>query len=107
MMEGLWSDILERFGEDVILRKNEVDIPARALVQPCLELRKGQELPGPLGLERQERFRYLGPAGRPLDLDTVVVWRDRDYRVRWAQLTGEGVCPHWWAVLCPREEEVL
>ena len=24
-----------------------------------------------------------------------------------AQMVGEGVCPHWWAVLEPREEEAL
>lgn len=104
MMERLWSDILERFGEDVTLRKGEVDTPGRALVQPLLERGKEQELPGPLGLERQERFRYLGPAGLPLDLDTVVAWKGKEYRVQRAHLMGEGVCPHWWAVLRPREE---
>ena len=104
MMERLWDGILSRFGEDVILKNNEVDISARALIQPCLEKTKEQELPGPLGLERQERFRYLGPAGLPLDLDTVVAWKGKEYRVQRAHLMGEGVCPHWWAVLRPREE---
>ena len=46
----------------------------------------------------------MGPAGLPLDLDTVVEWRGRTWRVRSAHLVGEGVCPHWWAMLVPREE---
>ena len=103
MMERLWNGILDRFGEDVVLRRDGTDTPVRALVQPCLERSGAQELPGPLGLERQERFRYLGPVRHPLDLDTAVEWRGREYRVQWAQLAGEGVCPHWWAVLRPRE----
>ena len=107
MMEQLWNGILERFGTDVILRKDEGDVQIRALVQPRLERGKEQELPGPLGLERKECFRYLGPARYPLDLDTTVEWKGREYRVRWAQLAGEGVCPHWWAVLCPGEEAAL
>lgn len=104
MMERLWSSILECFGEDVILRKDTVDISGRALIQPLPERGKEQEMPGPLGLERQERFRYLGPAGHPLDADTVVEWKGKEYRVQRANLMGEGVCPHWWAVLCPGEE---
>lgn len=104
MMEQLWNEILERFGENVILRKDEVDIESKALIQPYREREAEQVLPGPLGLGRQEQFRYLGPARRPLDLDTVVEWNKKEYRVQRAQLVGEGVCPHWWAVLYPREE---
>lgn len=107
MMERLWDSILERFGENVTIRKDEVDVLTRALVQPCLEKGKEQELAGPMGLGRQERFRYMGPVRYPLDLDTTVEWKGRRFRVQWAQLVGEGVCPHWWAVLCPREEGAL
>ena len=104
MMEQVWVDILNRFGENVILKQKEVDIPVRALIQPCLDRKKEQERPGPLGVGAQDCFRYMGPARHPLDLDTVVAWRGRDYRVRQAYLVGEGICPHWWAVLYPREE---
>ena len=86
MMERLWSSILECFGEDVILRKDTVDISGRALIQPLPERGKEQEMPG------------------PLDADTVVEWKGKEYRVQRAHLMGEGVCPHWWAVLCPGEE---
>jgi len=106
-MERLWDGILERFGQDVTLRDGENETPVRALVQPWLERSKEQEVPGPLGLGRQDRFRYMGPARHPVGLDTVVEWKGRAYRVQWAQLVGEGVCPYWWAVLYPREEGAL
>ena len=107
MMKRLWSGILERFGEDVVLRGSEAGPPVRALVQPLLERGEEQEAPGPLGWERRDRFRYLGPAEHPLDLDTVVEWNGKEYRVRRAHFVGAGVCPHWWAVLSPREEAAL
>ena len=101
---------MERYGQEVVLRGRET-AACRAIVQPCLDRSGEQEEAGPLGLERRERFRYMGPAGLPLDLDTVVEWRGRTWRVRSAQLrvssvqlVGEGVCPHWWAMLVPREE---
>lgn len=103
-MEQVWGDILKRFGQEVVLRKQEVEISLQALVQPCLERKERQEVPGPLGLERREWFRYMGPAGYPLDTDTVVIWRGKEYRVQSARMAGEGVCPHWWATLCPRDE---
>ena len=103
MMNRIWSDILERFGQEVVLRGRET-AACRAIVQPCLDRSGEQEEAGPLGLERRERFRYMGPAGLPLDLDTVVEWRGRTWRVRSAHLVGDGVCPHWWAMLVPREE---
>lgn len=93
MMERLWADILERFGQDVVLRKNEGDISVRALVQPCLSREREQGC-----------FRYMGPPGQPLDLDTVVRWKGQEFRVRSANLVGDGICAHWWAMLCPRDE---
>lgn len=107
MMERLWSNILNRFGQDVTLRKKEGDVTLRALIQPCMERGIQQELPGALGLGRQDRFRYFGPAQYPLDLDTIVVWKEKGYRVQLAQLAGDGVCPHCRAVLYPREEAAV
>lgn len=107
MMERLWGDILERFGQEVTLREGEEAVTLHALVQPVLEREGLQEAPSPLGLERRERLRYMGPAEPPLGPDTLVEWKGRDYRVRSACLAGEGVCPHWWAVLYPREEGAL
>lgn len=107
MMEQIWNSILDRFGQDITLRRGEEAVSLRALIQPVLERGKYQEVPSPLGLGRQDQFRYMGPAGQPLDLDTLVEWKGRDYRVRSAHLVGEGVCPHWWAMLCPGEEAAL
>ena len=104
MMERMWGDILARFGQEVILRKGEEAVSLRALIQPVLDRGEEQEAASPLGLKRQDRFRYMGPAGHPLNLDTLVEWKGRDYRVQSARLVGEGVCPHWWAVLYPRDE---
>ena len=58
-------------------------------------------------LERQERFRYMGPAEHPLHPDMVVEWKGQAYRVQSAHLMGEDICPHWWAMLSPRDEEAL
>ncbi len=103
MMERLWADILARFGQDVVLRGEET-VFCRAMVQPWLDRESEQETASPLGRGRRDRFRYLGPAGHPLDLDTLVEWKDGEYRVGSAHLVGEGICPHWRAVLYPREE---
>lgn len=107
MMERMWSDILYRFGQEVSLRRGEDTVSLRALIQPVLDRGEEQEVPSPLGLGRQDRFRYLGPAGHPLDLDTLVEWNGKDYRVRATHLVGEGICPYWWAMLYPREEAAL
>ena len=107
MMARLWDGILNQYGQDVVLRKGEEKVSLRAIVQPYLESGKDQEIHGPLGLGRQDRFRYLGPAGHPIDPDTVVEWETGQFRVQSAHLVGEGVCPYWWAVLYPREEVML
>lgn len=107
MMERLWEDILCRFGQDVVLCEETERTAVRAMVQPLAGRGTEQEVAGVLGRERQESYRYLGPARHPLDVDTAVEWKGRCFRVRSAQLVGEGVCPYWQAVLCPREEEVL
>lgn len=106
-MQREWDGILEKFGQAVTLRKGEEEIPLRAFIQPALDRGRDQQAPAPLGLGRQDRFLYLGPAGHPLDLDTLVEWKGKDYRVQSAHLVGEGVCPHWWAMLYPRDEVEL
>lgn len=107
MMARLWDSILNQYGQDVVLRKGEEETSLRAIVQPYQDSGKDQEVHSPLGLGRQDRFRYLGPAGHPIDLDTVVEWKEEQFRVQSAHLVGEGVCPYWRAVLYPREEVVL
>ena len=49
----------------------------------------------------------MGPAEHPLHPDMVVEWKGQAYRVQSAHLMGEDICPHWWAMLSPRDEEAL
>lgn len=104
MMDREWKGILARFGQKITLCKGGERTSLRAFVQPVLDRGKDQERPTPLGLRRQERVLYLGPAENSLDLDALVEWKGREYRVQSAHLMGEGVCPHWWAMLYPRDE---
>lgn len=106
-MEREWQGILARYGQPVTLTRGTERVETRAFVQPALDRGRDQESPSPLGLGRQDRFLYLGPAGHPLDRDTLVEWNREQYRVRTAHLVGTGVCPHWWAMLYPREEAAL
>lgn len=103
-MEREWERLLLRFGQPVTLRQRGDSRSLRAFVQPVLERGGRQEVPTPLGLRRQDRFLYLGPAGHPLNLDTLVEWQGQEYQVQSAHRVGEGICPHWRAVLCPRDE---
>lgn len=107
MMEKIWDDILDRFGEEVVLKQNGQSTALQALIQPVLSTGREQESPGPLGLGRRDMFRYMGPAGCPLGLDDLVEWRGKDYRVQSSHLVGEKLCPHWWAMLYPRDEVAL
>lgn len=106
-MERTWKGILSRYGQAVTLRRGENSISLRAFVQPALDRGTRQEVSGPLGLGRKDRFLYLGPGEHPLDMDTLVEWDGREFRVQSAHPVGENVCPHWWAMLYPRDEVVL
>ena len=107
MMEQTWRGILGQYGQEVTLRQGEKAVSLRAFLQPALNGSAEQKLPTPLGLGRKDRFLYLGPADHPLDTDTLVEWNEREFRVQSAHLVGENVCPHWWAMLYPRDEVVL
>lgn len=103
MMGGIWNGLLRQYGQPVTLVSGEERVSLSAFLQPAPE-RTDQERPTPRGMARRERFLYLGPAGQPLDLDTVVIWGNRQFRVQAAHRRGDPVCPHWWAVLYPRQE---
>lgn len=106
-MEQTWRGILSRCGQQVTLRRGEDEVSLRAFVQPALDRGAQQEVPGPLGLGRKDRFLYLGPGDHPLNTDTLVEWNGHEFRVQSAHRVGEHVCPHWWAMLYPRDEVVL
>lgn len=104
MMEREWRGILARYGQAVTLQTGTERVSLRAFVQPARDRGRDQEVPSPRGLGRQDRFLYLGPPEHPLDGETLVECGGQRYRVQAAHRMGEGVCPHWWAVLYPREE---
>ena len=103
MMKQEWRAVLRRYGRTVRLtgpgrEKREV----RAFLQPVLD-RDEQLVPTPLGLRREERVLYLGPAGVELKpRESVVRWGGADYEVCSARSVGDG--HHMWAVLQRREE---
>ena len=106
-MEQAWNAILARYGQTVTVKRGAEQQKGKALIQPVPDRDRDQERQSPLGAGRQDRFLYLGPENRPLDTDTIVECQGKDYRVQMAHRAGAGVCPHWWAVLYPREEVPL
>lgn len=108
---GVFAGLLEQYGQSVeVHRQGETaGVLCQAFVQPVLE-KKEQELPGPLGRVRQDRWLYLGDAKVPLDgmEDGYVLWQGREYEVLSAQpvyLGGE--LNHWWGLLRRREPEFV
>lgn len=102
MMDWEWRAILGRYGQEVALCSQGAEqITVRAFIQPVLEKKEEQVVPGPLGRRREERFLYLGPADMPLTAGVSRVERGgQTYEVQTAHLVGES---HWWAVLRPCE----
>lgn len=103
-MRRAWSEILRRYGQSVTLCRDGERRTVKALVQPVLDRSREQEAPTPLGVGRQDRFLYLGPAEQPMDTDTEVEWGGRRCRVRRTHMAGTEICPYRWAVLSARDE---
>jgi hypothetical protein len=107
MMDREWKAILSRHGQTVTLINGAEKRSLRAFLQPVLDKGEG-ERPSPLGLRREDRYLYLGPAEEPLTVgETLVEWQGRQYEVSSAHPVGASSTHHWWAVLLPREEAVL
>ena len=101
MMDGEWAAILNRYGQRVTVTRGAEQKTVRAFVQSVLD--KEQQLaPSPLGLRREERCLYLGPAHLPLfPRESVVSWDGGDYEVCSTRMVGDG--HHVWAILQSRE----
>lgn len=107
MMDREWKAILARHGQNVTLVNGSARRGVRAFLQPVPDKGEGQT-PSPLGLRREDRYLYLGPAEEPLTVgETVVEWRGNAYEVTTAHPVGTPDPHHWWAVLRPREEAAL
>ena len=108
MMDRAWQAILDRYGQSVKLLapEDQTGTAVRAFLQPVRERGEEQLAPSPLGLRREERLLYLGPAGVPLSpRSTRVVCEKRTYEVQAAHPVGAGPLCHWWAVLRPLDKE--
>lgn len=112
-MTGTFRAALERYGQTVELHYEgaETGIALRAFVQAISQRAEEQLLPTPLGRARQDTFLYLGDPDGALDTlgeTGYILWNGGRYRVRTAHpvYVGDAV-HHWWAVLEPREEEMV
>ena len=66
-MDGaVWRDILERYGQSVILRRREGERAVKAFFQPVREKAAGAG-PTPLGVTPRGKYLYLGSAGEALE----------------------------------------
>lgn len=107
MTDRAWNTILSRYGQAVTL------LPAgggeervlRAFLQPVRSKSEDQQVPSPLGLRREDRFLYLGPADVPLKDGDEVDWQGGRYAVQSAHPVGPGPGGHFWALLRPVDEE--
>lgn len=107
MMDREWRAILARYGQEAVVYDGEETpgVHVRAFLQPVLEKSREQEVPSPLGLRREDRFLYLGPADMALTVGiSRVEVQGQVYEVQSAHLVGES---HWWAVLRPRDKEAV
>ena len=108
MIPRAWRTVLARFGQDVTLYPagGGEGTPVRAFLQPLLRREEDQQIPSPLGLRREDRFLYLGPAHAPLeDGGTVARGTDR-FSVVSTHLVGGRQEVYRWALLRPCDGEV-
>ena len=107
MTDRAWRQILSRYGQVLTLRPagGGEGISLKAFLQPVLQKSEDQQLPSPLGLRREDRFLYLGPAGVPLKDGDQVEWRGGRYAVQSAHPVGPETGGHFWALLRPMDEE--
>ena len=106
MMDREWQTILNRYGQQVLVynQGQPKSVPIRAILQPMPAKKREGLVPGPLGLEREDKMLYLGPSGVGLTPRcTLVEWAGQTFEVEQARPVLAEKCHHWWAVLCPAE----
>ena len=95
---------LERYGQEITLRRRGAETVIQAFLQPAAE--RGERAPDTvtaLGWMDRRQWLYLGQ--EPLETGDVLVWKDMAFRVRSCRpyYIGEELS-HYWAVL-ERERE--
>lgn len=91
--------MLDRYGQEVTLCREEAETVIRAFLQPVTE--KGEQVPDTataLGWMDRRQWLYLGQA--PLEPGDVLAWRGMSFRVRSCRpyYIGEALS-HYWATL--------
>lgn len=102
-----WKAVLARYGQRVTVRSAQggPGETVRAFLQPVAEEKVDQQVPSPLGVRREDRFLYLGPADVPLADGGRVEYAGRQYVVQSAHPVGAGREWHWWGILRPMDRE--
>ena len=90
---------LERYGQEIALRRGETETTLRAFLQPLTE--QGERTPDTataLGWIDGRRWLYLGQES--LEIGDVLVWGDMVFRVRSCRpyYIGQALS-HYWAAL--------
>jgi len=104
-----FEKVLARYGSPVEILADgcEPGLTALALIQPVRD-RDRQEIAGPLGWRKRERWLYLGEPGVPLEVGEkgFVRANGRRFEVFSARRVdlGRESC-HWWGILIPKEDE--
>ena len=109
MIQGSFSRILTRYGQDMTIYTQEAPqgIGVRAFLQPMREKGTEQSVPSPLGRIRQDQFLYLGPPESCLDESSRVKVGSQILGVQGTHLIYVGAQPVYrWAVLTPNTREV-
>lgn len=100
--------LLGRYGQTVELEweYQSQRTKTKALIQPILEKNREnqQYLPTPMGVQRLDRYLYLGLAEIAADKGMRVHWGSLCFSVQTAHpiYIGDTLC-HWWGVLIPEE----
>ena len=107
MTDRAWKGILSRYGQTLSLHPagGGEEISLRAFLQPVLGRSEDQQGPSPLGLRREDRFLYLGPADVSLADGDELEWQGTRYRVESTHLVGPETGGHRWALLRPGDRE--
>lgn len=105
-MDGAaWKAILARYGQKVVLLREEDVTEVKAFFQPVDEKVPGA-VPTALGTAPQGKWLYLGPAEENLETVTELDWEGRAFEVirHRAVPAGEGILYRW--ALAVEKDEV-
>lgn len=107
MMTDWVRQVLDRYGQEITLRRGETETAIRAFLQPVTE--KREQVPDTataLGWIDGRQWLYLGQ--EPLETGDTLTWKDVTFRVRSCRpyYIGEALS-HYWAALEKEREAAV